>query len=720
MHAPWAGAATQPGATRYARVLEPCPALAAGHATCFALVRKPVATPAPGKAPSPGARPYVVGAGAASVGPAGGFTPEDLASAYGYDPTASGAGQVVAIVDAYDDPAIESDLGEFDAQYGLPACTTANGCFKKVGQTGTSSLPSADTTGWSVEIALDVETVHAACPNCKILLVESDDPSFANLAAAVNQAVALGATVVSNSYGGAETGTEASERAAYNHPGVPIVASTGDDGYYGWDWVNEGFFGDEMPDTPAALPSVVAVGGTSLDLTPEGARARETVWNNNGPGDSEGSTSEEREGATGGGCSKLFTATPWQHAITGFASTGCGTKRLDADVSAVADPFTGLDIYDSYECGEACEFPRVEGGWVTIGGTSLSAPFISSLYALAGGGNGVSNPALTLYGHAADASLRFDVVSGGNGFCGGEALATCISEWEGKPNELGAGVIDCEGTTACNVVSGFDGPSGIGTPKGLGLFKPLLPTAAISPPGSLTAGSAASFSAGASSDPYPGGSITGASWNWGDGTTGTGMSTSHTYDAPGSYTVTLTVSDAYGLTSASTGATVSVGTSQVAVGSTTTTATTSPPPPPPPPTPNSAFASSAGFNTASGAITLTLSLADPGSLSWLGIFQNGKFGVFAASISKCRKGQVRLGGRCRPAKIAFARGHESVAGAGTVKVVLNPSRSALKALKNALKHKKGVPVTLTLTFQSARGGGPVTHTRTVVVKLKKR
>jgi hypothetical protein len=149
-------------------------------------------------------------------------------------------GQTVAIVDAFDDPNIEADLGAFDSNYGLPACTSANGCFTKVGQTGsTTSLPKADKEGWSVEIALDVETVHSACERCKILLVEANEPTDADLATGVNEAVKLGATEVSNSYGGPEEA--GGEEAAYKHPGVVIAASAGDQGYYDWDVVTEGF-----------------------------------------------------------------------------------------------------------------------------------------------------------------------------------------------------------------------------------------------------------------------------------------------------------------------------------------------------------------------------------------------------------------------------------------------------------------------------------------------
>ena len=296
------------------------------EASCLALIRTPVA---PGSAQAAVARPYVVGSGAASSGPAGGLTPSQLASAYGYEPEGGGAGQTIGIVDAFDDPNIESDLGTFDTQYGLPACTAANGCFKKVGQTGsTSSLPPADTTGWSVEISLDVETAHAACPKCKILLVEAEQRAeIENLAAAVNEAVALGATVVSNGYGAPEVAYEATEQAAYNHPGVPILAAAGDEGYYGWTSVNEGIRGAEMPDAPASLPTVVAVGGTTLKLTTSRcARERDRVERQRPARRTRARGREIAFGATGGGCSTLFTAMPWQTGVAGWGATGCGSQ----------------------------------------------------------------------------------------------------------------------------------------------------------------------------------------------------------------------------------------------------------------------------------------------------------------------------------------------------------------------------------------------------------
>jgi subtilase family serine protease len=443
--------------TRYAKIRRVCPPPAPGRATCFALVREPVAS---GTA---GAAPYVLNDGASESGPAGGLTPAQLASAYEYAPNEGGTGQTVAIADAFDDPKIEANLGTFDSQYGLPACTSANGCFKKTGQTGsTTSLPTADKEGWSLEISLDVETVHGVCPNCKILLVESNAPTGADLAAAVNEAVKLGATEVSNSYGGPE---EAADEAAYNHPGVVITASAGDGGYYDWDVVSEGHAAPERPESPASLPTVVAAGGTSLKLNENGTRNSESVWNDSGR------PSHEEEfkqySATGGGCSTLFTAPSWQQNAPGWTNAACGSKRLDNDISAVADPYTGFDVYDSYNCGKTCEKGGIGKGWVTIGGTSLSSPLLSALYALAGGGGGVGYPAATLYSHLGQAPSLYDVTEGGNGYCDGEAAGPC-----GEPaiNET-YGDIDCEGTTACDAATGFDGPSGVGAPKGLGAFK---------------------------------------------------------------------------------------------------------------------------------------------------------------------------------------------------------------------------------------------------------
>jgi PKD repeat protein len=537
-----AGARTLPDTSGFDRIHQACAPAAPGDATCFALVRTPVPASSAG---APGVRPFTSRArAAAGEGISGGFTPAQLAGAYGYDPTKE-VTQTIGIVDAFDDPSIEADLKKFDEHYGLAECTKANGCFKKVGEES-SVLPEKDKEGWSEEISLDVETARAVCQKCKIVLVEASSTQYKDLAKAANEAVALGATEVSNSYGGPELGLGATERAAYEHPGVVVAAATGDFGYENWNLYSPKTFGWNTPNAPASLPSVLSVGGTSLTLKENGTREAETVWNDEGPYDE----FELPAGyIDGGGCSTLFAAPPWQQDVTGFSATGCGTKRLSADVSADADPETGFDIFDNYNCGTACEgiaeAVKANGGWETFGGTSLSTPIIASMYALAGGAPGTSSPALPLYGHLGDATSLFDVTHGSNGICDGLPSLEC-----GEPNSEFKATLDCEGTSSCNARSGYDGPSGVGTPVGLAAFQPLFPSAAITLPATAAAGEPATFGSASSTDPYPGGTITGWTWSWGDGTPASKVaSPSHTYAAPGDYTVKLIVTDSYGFTS---------------------------------------------------------------------------------------------------------------------------------------------------------------------------
>lgn len=453
------------GQTYYAIGVPVCKAPKhAREARCFAMRRVLV------DERTSGALPFKPGAGASgtgTIGPAGGLTPSDLTTAYAL-PITGGAGQTVAIVDAYNDPNIAADLKTFDTNYALKACTKANGCLTVVGQTGTTtSLPANDTTGWSVEESLDVETVHSICPKCKIVLVEANSPSDSDLGTAENTAVAMGATVVSNSFGGLESGADSTVQSAFNHPGVVITASTGDDGYYDFDELGE-YGAVSQPNFPASSPDVVAVGGTSLYLGETATRQSETVWNDNGVKDYFQRLFGERLGASGGGCSTRFAAKTWQTHVAGWKNTTCGTKRLAADVAAVADYLTGLDIYDSYGCAECSPAP----GWFTVGGTSLAAPLIAGAFALAGGANGVDYPAETLYQNI---GKGYDVTVGGNGWCDGEGAAAC-----GNPNLSSAGILDCDFSTAgdaqadgaCDALTGFDGPTGVGTPKGLAVFKP--------------------------------------------------------------------------------------------------------------------------------------------------------------------------------------------------------------------------------------------------------
>ena len=437
-----AGPALGAQAPRYSRTERVCPAPGPGEATCFALASVPARASEAGE---PGVKPAAASKAALGEGPAGGYTPAQLAAAYGFDPGGeAGKGQTVAVVDAYDDPDIEADLAVFSENYGLPACTTESGCFKKVNEFGSSapgSLPAADESGWSVEISLDVEMVHSACPKCHILLVEAENEQFTNLATAVKTAGEMGAQEISNSYGGAEGSPPGTlMRAAYNQPGVVIAAATGDYGYDDWEYLQS----PGVPNVPASMPSVVSVGGTTLELKPE--QRRETVWE-----------------SSGGGCSALFEAPTWQRDAPGFPATGCGSSRLSADVAADADPETGFDIYDTYNCGAHCEEFIGTKKWSRIGGTSVSTPLISAMYALAGGSHGIAYPALTLYAHLEDASL-FDVTQGSNGFCDGPACGA---------NEVFGEIVDCEGTTSCNAAAGYDGPSGVGAPRSLKAFEPV-------------------------------------------------------------------------------------------------------------------------------------------------------------------------------------------------------------------------------------------------------
>jgi len=224
--------------------------------------------------------------------------------------------------------------------------------------------------------------------------------------------------------------------------------------------------------------------------------------------------------------------------------------RSAVDIAAVADPFTGYDIFETYPAGS--------GAWSTIGGTSLASPVIAAMWALAGGPKGVAYPSLSLYGHFASdhTAHTYDVTVGGTGFCGIESPAGCFDYWGNNPNALGDGTVDCgfgaSGSAVlahraqCDAQPGYDGVAGVGTPKGTTVFTPMAPTARIKHAGAVKHGHAASFNAHSSTDPFPGGSIASYSWSWGDGTTSTGATPSHTYAKKGSRTITLTVKDNYG------------------------------------------------------------------------------------------------------------------------------------------------------------------------------
>jgi subtilase family serine protease len=329
-----------------------CAAVAAGPAwACEARVEtdqagQPLVTPAPA-----------------------GFGPSQVEKAYGF-PTAStaGAGKTIAIVDAQDDPTAEADLATFDTQYGLPACTTANGCFHKVSQTGTSRLPRADS-GWALEISLDVQWAHAIAPGAKILLVEASSASFSNLLAAEDYARAH-AQYVSNSWGAGEFFFETAYDSHFVQSGVSFFVAAGDSG--------------ATPEYPSTSPNVVSVGGTTLTLNGDGSVASETGWSGGG-----------------GGCSAYETRPAAQASFAGIGNAGCGTRRATPDVSSDADPNSGVAVYDG------TPYQGV-AGWFVVGGTSASTP----VWAARSADSGAVVNASTVYG----TTITYrDITVGNNG-----------------------------------------------------------------------------------------------------------------------------------------------------------------------------------------------------------------------------------------------------------------------------------------------------------------
>lgn len=326
----------------------------------------------------------------------------DAAKVYGYHPAAihlayhipntGGSGQTIGIVDAYDDPSAESDLGVYRAQFKLSACTTANGCFQKLNEKGHAGPYPPGDASWGTEISLDLDMASAVCPGCHIVLVEADIPSFEDLGRSVVTAVAKGANVVSNSYSGSEY--QASDEH-YDQPGHVIVAASGDSGF--------------GPTAPGSYASVVSVGGTSLFRTSNRRGRIEWAWS-----------------GTGSGCSAFVPKPAWEH------DTGC-SMRTQNDVSAVADPNTGVAIYDTYGIG---------GSWFVYGGTSVATPIIASMFALAG--DEASQDAARHIWTSRGKHL-YDIRLGNNGTC--------------SPAYL------------CTAGQGYDGPTGWGTPTGLTVFQ---------------------------------------------------------------------------------------------------------------------------------------------------------------------------------------------------------------------------------------------------------
>jgi hypothetical protein len=313
----------------------------------------------------------------------GGFEPADLASAYNL-PAIGGAGQTVALIDALDNPNAEQDLATYRTMFGLPPCTTANGCFRKVNQDGLQGPYPVASPDWAGEIMLDIEMASAACPGCNILLVEASTESSDDLGAAVNTAARLGATAISNSYGSGEDSTIlGQEESYYHHPGVFQVASSGDGGY-----------GTIYPSTSKYI---LAIGGTSLVQAPGTMRGwAESAWDGGGSG-----------------CSAVISKPLWQ------TDADC-TSRTAVDVAAVGDPNTGVSVYDSYG----------SGGWVVMGGTSASAPIVAGIFALKN-----STRATPEYPYRHPEAF-YDVTMGSNGSCGTSYLCNAGVGYDG-PTGMG-------------------------------------------------------------------------------------------------------------------------------------------------------------------------------------------------------------------------------------------------------------------------------------------
>jgi subtilase family serine protease len=330
----WGGTALADSATPAATGItykQVCAAAPRGYAHCLALIAV-----RPGSMAALQVNPF-------ANSPGGGppYAPANLHNAYNLPTNAPGT-PTVAIVDAYSDPHLASDLATYRSQWGLPACTQSNGCLEIVNQNGGSTLPSRNS-GWGLEESLDVDMVSAICENCHILVVEANSPSNGNLGTAVNTAVRLGAVAVSNSYGENEFSGESSYCSSYyQHNNVAITASSGDNG--------------PGVSYPAVCPYVAGIGGTTLN-----SNGSETAWSD-----------------AGGGCSAYISKPSWQSSSV----TGCGNKAV-SDVSADADPNTGVYVYDTYGYY----------GWYEVGGTSESSPIIASVYALAGNASSTTYPA---------------------------------------------------------------------------------------------------------------------------------------------------------------------------------------------------------------------------------------------------------------------------------------------------------------------------------------
>jgi hypothetical protein len=371
---------TQPADGRFIR--PPCAAASPGSEQCFLAYRPQAAVN----------QAIAAGVTGRAAGPRG-LSAAAIAAAY-HLPARRSSHQTVAVSIAFDTPRLAHFLAVYRRHFGLPACTAASGCFRKVNQRGKKSpMPQSGVgSGWDLEATLDVSMISVACPHCHILVVEANDPSDVNLAKTENTAARLGAQVISNSYGSRESGFALAQARSYRHRGHTIVASAGDLGFTAASF-------------PANLATVTSVGGTKLARAANHRGWRERVWN-------------DENGAGGSGCSAYVSKPSWQH------DRHCAMRTV-ADVSAVA---TSVPIFSS-----------TYGGWVTVAGTSIGAPLVAGIYGLAG--NGARTGHRRLYRHA---SSFFDITTGNNSFfepaaaaCGRDYLCVAKRGYD-APGGLGS------------------------------------------------------------------------------------------------------------------------------------------------------------------------------------------------------------------------------------------------------------------------------------------
>jgi subtilase family serine protease len=404
------GAAAAPGGIEWQLALAAeahapgCALARPGHARCYLAMLKVPASFAPRAAAAGAPAPSSSCPASASAG----WSACNIQNAYKLTTLSAkdGGTETVAVVDAYDDPNAEADMAVYRSANNLPACSSASGCFRQVNEEGVAGDPPPGDMGWGGEISLDLDMVSAVCPNCHIILVEATTSGLNDLLSSVAEAVALGANVVTDSWGSGEFDGETGWDGDLDFAGVPITFSSGDGAYQG---------GVQYP---SASPYVTSVGGTMLTPTTTGRLWKETAWFTKPP------KGQQPTQGSGSGCSAWEPKPAWQ------TDSGCA-NRMTADVSAVASLALS---YDSYE-------PTGDAGWYYNFGTSVSSPIVASVYALAGNFSTVTTPVSIAYAHV---TKFYDIKSGSEG--------------------------TCTPTYFCKAGAGYDGPTGLGSPKGDGGF----------------------------------------------------------------------------------------------------------------------------------------------------------------------------------------------------------------------------------------------------------